>query len=307
MSGIPKLLVSSIVRAARPGESHGGLYLVDMERKEVEQVLDWSAGGSNADDRDADRGLRGVTIVGKEIFVAASDELFVYDPWFRPVASYRNPYLRHCHEIAAHGGKLYLASTGFDSVLRMDLKTRQFDLGIKINNDDGVINVRAFDPRKLDGPPPANVFHINNVHVDDTGVYASGRKMPALVQITETSISIAMGVPRGTHNTRPFRGGVLFNDTDNDAVTWLTRDERVTSPVPRYDPKALLCADLDESGATRQAFGRGLCPLSDTLIAAGSSPTTVSIHDLAARRCVQSLNLTMDVRNAAHGLAKWPF
>lgn len=307
MSGIPKLLVSSVVRGSRQGDSHGGLYLVDMERKDVEQVLDWNTSGIDFEGRGADRGLRGIVVIGQEIFLAASDELFVYDPWFRPVASCRNPYLKHCHEMSAHGGKLYLTSTGFDCVLRLDLKTRQFDLGIKINNDNGVINVRAFDPRKPDGPPPANVFHINNVHADDTGLYIAGRKMPALVQVTESSISIAMGIPRGTHNAQPFRGGALFNDTDSDAVVWLTREERVTSPVPRYDPKALLCTDFDESGLARQAFGRGLCPLSDTLIAAGSSPTTVSIHDLAAGRCVQSLNLTMDVRNAAHGLAIWPF
>lgn len=307
MAAYPKLLVSSVVRGSQQGDSHGGLYLVDIAARDVEQVVDWNTSTIDFEGRGADRGLRGIVVVGKEIFVAASDELFVYDPWFRIVTSYRNPYLKHCHEMSVHGNKLYLTSTGFDSLLRLDLKSREFDLGIQITNDNGVINVKAFDPRKPDGAQPRNVFHINNVHVDDTGVFVSGRHMPALVQITQTSIAIAAGLPRGTHNARPFRGGVLFNDTNSDAVVWSTRDDRVESLVPRYPKEALLHTEADASGVARQAFARGLCPISDALIAAGSSPTTIAIHDLEAEQVVASINLTMDMRNAAHGLAIWPF
>jgi hypothetical protein len=304
---IPKLLVSSVVRGAQQGDSHGGLYVVDIVRGEFEQVIDWNTSGIDWEGRGADRGLRGIVISGKDIFVAASDELFVYDPWFRQVASYRNPYLKHCHEMSLHNGKLYITTTGFDAIVRFDLKTRRFDLGIAIVMDGRVVNVKAFDPNKPGAHEASNVLHINNVHVDDTGVYVSGRKMPALVQITRTSIVMAAGLPRGTHNARPFRGGVLFNDTDSDSVVWLGPKGRVAIRIPQYDPKTLTHMDVDASGIARQGFGRGLCVISDTLVAAGSSPTTVSIHDLEAEACIQSINLSIDVRNAAHGMAIWPF
>ncbi len=304
---IPKLLVSSVVRGSQQGDSHGGLYLVDVEKRDIEQVVDWNTGAIDFEGRGADRGLRGIAIIGKEIFVAASDEIFVFDPWFRQQTSYRNPYLKHCHEMSAHNGKLYITSTGFDSLVRLDLKSRQFDLGIRLDTDAGVIGVTAFDPKQPGGPGPANNFHINNVFVDDTGVYASGRNMPALVQMTQSAVGLVAGLPKGSHNARPFGGGVLFNDTESDAVVWRTKDKRVSSRVPRYDPALLLRADADASGIARQAFGRGLCPLFDTLVAAGSSPTTVSIHDMEAGTVVASVNLTLDVRNAAHGLAVWPF
>ena len=304
---LPRLLVSSVVRGSQQGDSHGGLYLIDFARGEFEQVIDWNTSGIDWEGRGADRGLRGIVIAGKEIFVAASDELFVYDPWFRQIASYTCPHLKHCHEMSLHGSKLYITSTGFDAIVRFDIATRRFDLGIAIVTDGRLVNARAFDPNQPGAHPPSNVLHINNVHVDDTGVYVSGRKMPALVQLTQTRIGMVAGLPRGTHNARPFRGGVLYNDTDNDSVVWQGPQGRVAIRTPLYDPKTLTHVDVDQSGLARQGFGRGLCVISETLIAAGSSPTTVSIHDLEARASIRTINLSNDVRNAAHGLAVWLF
>jgi hypothetical protein len=209
--------------------------------------------------------------------------------------------------MSLHRGKLYLTSTGFDALLRFDIAGRQFDLGIVVTSDNGTINARGFDPRQPGGPAPSNIFHVNNVHADDTGVFLAGRKIPGLIQVTQTAIGLVAGLPRGTHNARPFRGGVLFNDTDSDSVVWHGPAGRIAIRVPLYDPILLQRRDADTSGLARQGFARGLCVLSETLVAAGSSPTTVSIHDLAAGQCVASLNLTLDVRNAAHGLAAWPF
>jgi len=42
-------------------------------------------------------------------------------------------------------------------------------------------------------------------------------------------------------------------------------------------------------------------------VAGGSSPSTVSVYDLAANQRLLSVNLTMDIRNAIHGLAVWPY
>lgn len=307
MQGIPKLLVSSVVRGSQQGDSHGGLYLVDMEKREFEQVIGWNASGIDWEGRGVYRGLRGIVVAGKEIWIAASDELFVFDPWFRQIASYRNIYLKHFHEMSLHRGKLYMTSAGFDALLRFDLASRQFDLGIVMTSDNGVINAHGFDPRKPGGPAPGDMFHINSVHADDTGVFVAGRKIPALVQLTQSAIGVVAGLPRGTHNARPFLGGVLYNDTDSDSVVWSGVGPRVSIPVPRYDPILLQHREADTSDVARQGFARGLCVLSETLIAAGSSPTTISIHDLAAGRCLSSLNLTLDIRNAAHGLAVWPF
>ena len=77
--------------------------------------------------------------------------------------------------------------------------------------------------------------------------------------------------------------------------------------VPRYDSSDLRHQDREESSIARAGYARGLCVLSDRVVAGGSSPSTISIYDLADNKTLLSVNLTMDVRNAIHGLEKWPY
>jgi hypothetical protein len=77
--------------------------------------------------------------------------------------------------------------------------------------------------------------------------------------------------------------------------------------VPRYPDDQLQHRDCDQSKLARQGFARGLAVLSDSVVAGGSSPSTISVYDLAKNERVLSVNLTMDVRNAIHGLEVWPF
>ena len=43
------------------------------------------------------------------------------------------------------------------------------------------------------------------------------------------------------------------------------------------------------------------------MIAAGSSPTTITLFNVESGQTVSSVNLSMDIRNAVHGLEVWPF
>lgn len=303
----PRLLVSSVVRGSRQGDSHGGLYLVDMASVRFEQVLDWNTCDINWEGRGADRGLRGIAFHGDGIFVAASDELFRFDQEFHITSSWRNPYLKHCHEICIFDGHLYLTSTGFDSLLRFDLAMQRFDSGIHLFANGTALGARVFDPHAADGPATGISFHINNVYVDPTGIHFSGRKLNALVRLNSKGLTALARLPQGTHNARPFRDGVLFNNTEADTLDYLTPLRHIAIPVPRFDDASLVNAMMDETGLARQAFGRGLCILDETHVAAGSSPTTIAIHDLASQRITHQITLTRDVRNAAHGLALWPY
>src|SRR3990167_10026199 len=83
----PSVLVSSVVRGANQGDSHGGLYLVDFDRDVSEQLLDWNDSGIDFEGRGADRGLRGICVLQDLIYIAASDELFAFDKNFKIVRS----------------------------------------------------------------------------------------------------------------------------------------------------------------------------------------------------------------------------
>ena len=77
--------------------------------------------------------------------------------------------------------------------------------------------------------------------------------------------------------------------------------------MPTYDLDELEFNGVDNSKIARQAFGRGLCVINDRLIAAGSSPSTISLYDIKSQQRKALVNLTMDIRNAVHGLEVWPY
>ena len=114
--------------------------------------------------------------VGAFAEYAASDELFVYDRRFRIQRSFRSRYLKHCHEISARDGRLFLTSTGFDSILHFDLKAQRFSWALHVSGTEGAWVGRTYDPHGADGPPPQNRLHLNNVHADDRGLYFSGMR-----------------------------------------------------------------------------------------------------------------------------------
>jgi hypothetical protein len=168
---------------------------------------------------------------------------------------------------------------------------------------------RGFDPRKDDGPLMLNKLHLNNVHPTRGGLYLSGLKTGGMLLFNGREVQMAVELPPGTHNARPFRDGVLFNDTEANVLRYAGRDGREDRAlaVPTYPAESLLHRDVDQSGLARQGFARGLAVLSDTRVAGGSSPSTVTVYDLARNLRAMSVNLTMDVRNAIHGLEVWPY
>ena len=146
------------------------------------------------------------------------------------------------------------------------------------------------------------------VMVNDDGVYFSGLNTGALLALSSSmDVSEYCSLPRGCHNARPHLGGVLFNDTRSDVLRYVARDgQGAVIPVPTFPPESLEYRGVDDSNIARQGFGRGLCLITDQVVAVGSSPSTISIMDLASQRRLTGVNLTLDIRNAVHGLECWP-
>jgi hypothetical protein len=306
---LPKLIATSVVRGSQQGESHGGIYTVDFEQKSGDLHVDWNTSDIDFEGRGADRGLRGIAFDGDDIYVAASDELFCYDRNFQIKNSFKNRYLKHCHEIVRKGRRLFLTSTGFDSILGFDLDKQEYDWGFRLTRAYERWDGYTFDPRMNTGPAAVNDFHINMVHVEDSGIYLSGLHTKSCLHLNQDwKVTEFCSLPPGTHNARPWQGGILFNDTQSDAVRHVSREGRQSAfQIKTYPEKDIEFAGVDDTKVARQGFGRGLCVIDDRLIAAGSSPSTISIYDISTRQVVASVNLSMDIRNAIHGLEVWPF
>jgi len=313
---LPTLIATSVVRGSEQGESHGGVYLVNFAEQEVSQVVDWNTGEIDWQGRGWDRGLRGIAFFGGEIYIAASDELFVYDQEFRIKRSFRSTYLKHCHEIYCLNKHLYLTSTGHDSILAFDLERQAFIWAIHLALEPGGDPVgNAYDPNGIngpggaDGPPARNTLHLNNVFANAHGLWVSGMRTGGLLRVSDGNVvDMMVELPQGIHNARPLGDGVLFNDTASDHVRHIRRDGRETRfAIPKYEESELTHTELGDEKVARQGFGRGLCVINDEFIAAGSSPSTVTLYHLASGTEVSRVNFSMDIRNAIHGLEVWPF
>ncbi len=309
--GFPTVLASSVIRSTWQGESHGGLYLVNLENNDVKQVLDWNTCSISWEGRGADRGLRGIAFFNDEIFIAASDEIFIFDKTFSIKGSIRNKYLRHCHEIYIHKGVLYLTSTWFDSILEFDILSQRFRHGYclrkaryKLQNQ---WKFSRFDPTSNKGPVPEDTCHINNVFCENNVIYFTGSGLDQIFTIQNGTMRNYCNIPRGSHNARPYKDGVLLNSTKQESIQFIDCNGEISHSfsIPRYRKKELLNADLPEDHA-RQAFARGLCVYENQFVIGGSSPATISIYDFENTVPLKTITLTYDVRNAIHGLEVWP-
>jgi hypothetical protein len=304
-----KLITTSVVRGSEQGESHGGVYIIDLEGQDVHQVIDWDTTDIDWQGRGWDRGLRGIAIDRETVYIVASDELFAYTPDFKLIASWRNPYLKHAHEMSIYGRSLYITSTGYDSILAFELDEKKFFWALHVDLDRFNFKGSIYDPMDDEGPLLLNKLHLNNVHTNENGMYISGLKSGGMLHFNGEAVYMFITLPEGTHNAQPYRDGVLFNDSKADAVRYASRtgEEDRALKVPKYAPADIDNKGIDDAQVARQGFGRGLCLINAQIVAAGSSPSTISLHDLQDSKTLLSVNLSMDIRNAIHGLELWPF
>ncbi len=319
---LPTVIVSSVIRSSQQGESHGGVYLVDLESGKIEQKLDWNDDAIDWEGRGGDRGLRGIALHGDQVYLAASDEIFVYDTKFQSIASYRNRYLKHCHEISVAGGVLYLTSTAHNSILEFNLECATFGRGYLISRRQESLFRRwtkAFS-QQLDfevtpfdcnseahlGPPQSDL-HLNNVSVRDGTILVAGTRIDGLLTVKGSAIGRYASLPIGTHNATAYQDGVIYNDTRQDRIVIVDRGGRIRQSfeVPRYESGELLHTDVPEDHA-RQSFARGLCLSGEDFIIGGSSPSTITAYRINTGERLKSINISRDVRNCIHGLEIWP-
>jgi len=297
------------VRGSEQGESHGGVYIVDLEEQDVRQVMDFESTDIVPQGRDWDRGLRGIAIDGETVYFVASDTLLAFTPDFKLIGSWRNPYLKHADEMNIYERSLYIASTGYDSILAFELDEKKFFWALHVDLDRFNFKASIYDPLGDEGPLLLNKLHLNNVHTNNNGMYISGLKSGGMLHFNGEAVNMSVTLPEGTHNAQPYRDGALFIDSQADAVRYASRTGKEDRALksPQYDPADIENKGIADTSVVRQGFGRGLCLINDRIVAAGSSPSTISLHDLQESKTLLSVNLSMDIRNAIHGLEVWPF
>lgn len=301
------VVATSVIRSSPEGGSHGAAHLVDLEGERGAQVVDWKAEGVDWAAPGGGRGLRGIAFDGNRVFLAAADALFEFSPGFELQAVYRSPFLAQCHDIACFERRLYLASTAYNAVLGFDLDENHFGWGLHITDGDGRLQGTPFDPLGSQGPSPGDGLGLNSLWCDPRGMFISGSGTMGLLHFDGRHIERLVTLPRGVHNARPWRDGVLFNDTEANVTRFMTPDSNRVFQVRRYPDEQLAHSGPGDQDSCRQGFARGLCVIDDSVFAAGSSPATITLHNLDTMKTTKSINLSMDPCHTIHSLAVWPY
>jgi len=301
------IAATTVRRGSQPGESHGGVYLVDLARRRGAHVLDWTRPTIDWSGNGGGRGLRGLAVQGQRVFVAGASELFEFTPQFELCGVHASPYLGQAQAVSSFEGRVYVASAAFDAVLAYDPQSGCFEWGLQLADDAGGLRGMPFDPRRPLGPSPGNRLQLNSLYCDRRGLFVSGSSGTGLLQFDGSRILRLVTLPAGVHDACPWRDGVLFNDTEAEAVRFVTPESNRVFEVPRYPESELAPGSFEDTALARQAFARGLCVLDAGRFASGSSPLTLSVHDVDAMKTTLRINLSTDARLAIHTLAPWPF
>ena len=304
-----RVVVTSVIRGSNQGESHGGIYIVDLNKEQTYQAVDWTDRDIDWQGHGGERGLRGVAVHDNRVYVVTSDELLVYSPDFRLLVSYRNKFMKDCHGIFIHEKHLFITSTAYDSIIAFNLETKIFENAFQIQTDGQNLRLQPYSPNKSDGPLPMSKLEINTVHCETGGMYISGAETKALMMYNGKRLGVSTTLPQGAQNARPWRDGIVFIDSQKNVLRYASRtgEGDCALGLPKYPTSQLLNIEAEESGIARQSFGRGLCTLDDKLVAAGSSPGTVALYDVEQRNMLKAINFSMDIRHTIHSIAEWPF
>src|SRR5690606_7222903 len=132
------------------------------------------------------------------------------------------------------------------------------------------------------------------------GLFLSGPSTLGLLHFDGRRIAQLVSLPEGARDARPWRDGVLFNDTSADAVRFITPEHNRVFPLLDYPVGDLQNADVADAGIARPGFARGLCVIDDQVFASGSSPLTITLHNIETMQTTRRFNLDLDVRHCVN-------
>ena len=130
-----KLVTTSVVRGSHQGESHGGVYLIDLEAREVRQTIDWNTAGHRlAGPRLGPRPARHRLRRRDGLHRGERRALRVHAAISVRSAPGAIPTSSTATRSRSGSGRLFLTSTGFDSILGFDLDRKEFSWAMHVDD-----------------------------------------------------------------------------------------------------------------------------------------------------------------------------
>ena len=321
MSELPKILVSSVIRSTNRGDSHGGLYVIDLEQGSYEQVLDWKYDHINWDSGGGDRGLRGLAFYKGELYAAGARAIFVFNKDYELVRQYRHNLLGGTHEICIYNDVLFSISNEYDVIMTFDLRDRQWKYGFKttLNEPVGIFDTESpmvprFDENQnmvMDKNDPTqpewtmlpeeDTMHLDSVSLHDDWMFYSGSEAEHLYALniqTLQHLAQKLYFPM-THNAQPWKDGIVFNRSVESDTSYQVNNDLIRHWKTPAFPNPIENFSLDDHA--RVGYTRGMVLTQDHVIV-GTSPASVHVYSLDSDLPIRSVYLSSDVRNSVCGM-----
>jgi len=301
----PLVLASSVIRSTFHGESHGGIYLVDLNNKKHEKKVDWNDPNIDWSGHGGDRGCRGLTIYQDKLYCSSAKEILVFDKQFNLVDRFTHPLINGTHEIYQDDGKLYTISNQYDCVLVFDLQTNQCIEGYQYKKGSG--RILKFDPNTTQ-LEQSDSLHLDMVYIENNFLYIGGSQFGYLLGFNLADNSKIDCAPLvkpshfgGSHNLRRWNGGLIYCLSDENEICFQRNGELEKSwrMPPTNNAYKSVHGCFSKAGYTR-----GMVAGKDFIIC-GSSPAKVAIFDLDHDEAVSVVEIEQDIRYSICGMTEY--
>jgi len=297
-----KVIFSTVIRAAKQGDVHGGLYVVDLFNNTPLIHVPYEKAFVNDNERGGERGLRGIIVLDDRIIVADANGLLELDKetlQITKVLQDRNIF-KSVHEICYYDKSIWVTSTGHDAIVRvgLDLQVLEFWEILGESKEDH----KLFTGKQQIDPSEAredDKYHINSISSFNGRLVFSGLITPLYDFHTMEEISpmpTINGVKSFQHNFYEYEDCSLINMTSLKHIGIIKDGKETFVPVP-----ATNLAHFSVDKIAENNWNRGLTK-HDNLAIIGSSPARLMVLDMDTGQFIHHVQLEKDVRHAIHGL-----
>ena len=300
-----KIICSTVVRAAKQGDIHGGLYVIDLDTEEVLHYAPYEKEFVNDNERGGERGLRGIAVLHDRVIVSDSAGFIELDKnTYEIKRVFQDPdYFKSIHEIVFHNDHIWATSTAYDAVVKLDpdfnIKGFWEILGENVKNHKELTCKMEITPETK---TENDNYHINSLFVSDGSMRVSGLLTPLYNFDDMKEVS-----PRGSSKLPMALGFVHnFHEYDDMFIANLTTFSSIgifrkgvgwdAVEIPRSKDVTYQVDDVAVNN-----WNRGLARAGDKLII-GSSPARILVYDMKKKKFEKEIVLEKDIRHAIHGL-----
>jgi len=292
-----KILLTTVIRAAKLGGIHGGFYVIDYPSKDVvfHSTCDEDFSGDN--ERGGERGLRGIAIDGDRVYVAGSNSIQILDAnSFDTLATRTYDKFDSIHEICFHDNHLWVTSTGNDCVARLDSNLDMADIWHIVGEQHASHHTVSRKVKNTYCADLQDKIHVNSISAHNGRVVFSGALTPLYdFDTLEEVQDLVLG--GFTHNFEEYPDLVLANKTYVKKLEVITDYDRVFYSIPPHMGQI----DRVDDEIAKSNWPRGMARR-DSLVFLGSSPARVLVFDLDKRLFIDEIKLSSDPRCCVHGI-----